>query len=58
MNNLAEKVILFTSAKIASLIKELNLKATDFDNKMEEFNSKTDIDISSLADMFKTELTA
>lgn len=48
----------FTSAKIASLIKELNLKATDFDNKMEDFNSKTDIDVSSLGDMFKTELTA
>ena len=48
----------FTSAKIASLIKELELKALNCKNNMEEFNSKTEIDISSISDMFKNELTA
>ena len=48
----------FTSAKIASLIKELELKALNHKNNMEEFNSKTEIDISSISDMFKNELTA
>lgn len=48
----------FTSAKIASLIKELELKALNCKNNMEEFNSKTEIDISSISDMFKQELTA
>ncbi len=48
----------FTSAKIASLIKELELKALNYKNNMEEFNSKTEIDISSISDMFKNELTA
>ena len=47
----------FTSAKIASLIKELEIKALDYKNNMEEFNSKTEIDISSISDMFKQELT-
>lgn len=46
----------FTSAKIASLIKELQLKAVNYDAAMEEFNSKTDIDITSIADSFKNEL--
>lgn len=48
----------FTSAKIASLIKELQLKATKYDNNMEDFNSKTEIDISTIADDFKDMLAA
>ena len=44
---------IFTSAKIASLIKELQLKATKYDNDMEEFNSNNEIDIASLSDDFK-----
>ncbi len=48
----------FTSAKIASLIKELQLKAVNFDAAMEEFNTKTSIEITSVADEFKSELAA
>ena len=47
----------FTSAKIAQLIKNLNLEATKYNNNMEEFNTNTDIDITSVADMFKDDLT-
>ena len=47
----------FTSAKIASLIKELQLKAVNYDAAMEEFNTNTSIDITSVADTFKTDLT-
>ena len=46
----------FTSAKIASLIKELQLKAVNFDAAMEEFNTNTSIEITSVADEFKAEL--
>ena len=48
----------FTSAKIAALIKDLQLKANKFDAAMEEFNSKTSIEISSISDEFETMLAA
>lgn len=48
----------FTSAKIASLIKDLQLKAVNFDAAMEEFNTKTSIDITSVEDTFKLDLAA
>ena len=41
----------------AQMIKDLNLKATKYNNNMEEFNTNTDIDITSIADMFKDDLT-
>ena len=43
----------FTSAKIASLIKELELKANKFDTAMDNFNKNTNIDISSSFDKFE-----
>ena len=48
----------FTSAKIAALIKDLELKANKFDAAMDKFNSETEIDITSISDEFKEELTA
>lgn len=48
----------FTSAKIAALLKDLQLKANKFDANMEEFNSKTEIDIGDLTDEFKSALAA
>ena len=48
----------FTSAKIASLIKDLQLKAVNFDAAMEEFNTNTSIDITSVEDTFKFDLAA
>ena len=36
----------FTSAKIASLLKDLQLKANKFDSNMEEFNTSTSIEIT------------
>lgn len=42
----------FTSAKIDALIKDLQLKIAKFDAAIEEFNTKTDIDISSTGDDF------
>ena len=48
---------IFTSAKIASLIKDLNLKATKYNNNLEEFNSNTDIEVSSCEDILKTDIT-
>ena len=48
----------FTSAKIAALIKDLQLKANKFDTNMENFNSSTEITIDdTIADMFKSDLT-
>lgn len=47
----------FTSAKIAALIKDLQLKANKYDTAMEDFNNNTEIDITSLSEDFKTELT-
>ena len=47
----------FTSAKIAALIKDLQLKANKFDTAMEKFNNDTEIDITSISEDFMTELT-
>lgn len=44
----------FTSAKIAALIKDLQLKANKFDAAMEKFNNETEIDISSISDEYST----
>ena len=49
---------IFTSAKIASLIKDLQLKANKFDAAMEKFNNETEIDITSIEDDYKTFLIA
>ena len=49
---------IFTSAKIASLIKDLNLKANKFKNNLEAFNTKTEIDIADCTDMFKADIAA
>jgi len=48
----------FTSAKIAALIKDLQLKANKFDAAMDKFNTETEIDITSISDEFKNEFTA
>ena len=48
----------FTSAKIAALIKDLQLKANKFDTAMEKFNSETEIDITAISDDFESLLTA
>lgn len=48
----------FTSAKIASLKKELQLEANKHDAAMEKFNTETSIDISNYIDEFKTFLAA
>lgn len=45
----------FTSAKIAALIKDLQLKANKFDSNMENFNSKTEITLDeTLIPMFES----
>ena len=50
---------IFTSAKIAALIKDLQLKANKFDADMENFNNNTEISIDeTTSDMFKTDITA
>jgi len=47
----------FTSAKIATLVKDLQLKANKFDTNMENFNNSTEITIDdTLTDMFKSDL--
>ena len=48
----------FTSAKIAALIKDLQLKANKFDAAMDKFNSETEIDITTISDEFKDDFTA
>ena len=48
----------FTSAKIAALIKDLQLKANKFDTAMDKFNSETEIDITSISDEFKDDFAA
>lgn len=49
----------FTSAKIAALIKDLNLKANKFDSNMEKFNSGTEISLDdATSPMFVTDLAA
>ena len=47
----------FTSAKIAALIKDLQLKANKFDTAMEKFNNETEIDITSIGDDYINMLT-
>ena len=48
----------FTSAKIAALVKDLQLKANKFDTNMENFNNSTEITIDeTIVDMFKPDLT-
>ena len=50
---------IFTSAKIAALIKDLQLKANKFDTDMENFNNNTEISIdASTAEMFTTDIAA
>lgn len=49
----------FTSAKIAQLTKDLQLKANKYDAAMEKFNSETTIDIpETLNEMFKDDIAA
>lgn len=49
----------FTSAKIAALIKDLNLKANKYDSDMEKFNNNTEITLDdAAAPMFTTDLAA
>lgn len=55
LKNIGKEEI-FTSAKIAALIKDLQLKANKFDTDMENFNNNTDITIDeSLKEMFATD---
>ena len=49
----------FTSAKIAALIKDLQLKANKFDTEMENFNNNTEISIDeSTSEMFTADFAA
>lgn len=48
----------FTSAKIASLIKDLQLKANKYDAAMEKFNNCTIIDLGSISSDFETYMAA
>ena len=56
-NNMSKKET-FTSAKIASLKKELQLKANKYDSAMEKFNNETTIDISAIGEEFKSDFIA
>lgn len=47
----------FTSAKIAALIKDLSLKANKHDAAMEKFNNETEIDITSTNDDYAEFMT-
>lgn len=47
----------FTSAKISSLLKELQLEANKHDAAMEKFNTETSIDIANISDDFKMYIT-
>ena len=48
----------FTSAKIASLVKENQLKANKFDAKLKEFNDNTNITCTDdIAEKFSIDLT-
>lgn len=47
----------FTSAKIAALIKDLQLNANKYDAAMEKFNADTEIDLNNVSDDFKEYLT-
>ena len=49
----------FTSAKIAQLIKDLQLKANKYDAELEKFNNNTSIELTdSMADMFEKDIAA
>ena len=49
----------FSSAKIAQLIKDLQLKANKYDAELEAFNNKTTITLSDdMVSMFETEIAA
>jgi len=56
--NALGKEEVFTSAKIAALIKDLQLKANKFDTAMEKFNNETEIDITSVEDDIESLLAA
>lgn len=47
----------FTSAKIAALIKDLQLKANKYDAEMEKFNNETEIDLGDMSENFKSYIT-
>lgn len=57
LKNLGKKET-FTSAKIAALIKDLQLKANKYDAAMEKFNNETSIDIADLSEDFESFVTA
>jgi hypothetical protein len=58
LKNIGKEEI-FTSAKIAALIKDLNLKANKYDSDMEKFNNNTDITLDeTTTPMFTTDLAA
>ena len=49
----------FTSAKIAQLLKDLQLKANKYDAEMEKFNADTTIEIpENISNMFKEDVAA
>lgn len=48
----------FTSAKIAQLIKDLQLKANKYDTNLADFNNNTEIDIAGCSNDFEDYLTA
>jgi hypothetical protein len=49
----------FTSAKIAALIKDLTLKANKYDSNMEKFNNNTEITLDDdTAPMFENNIAA
>lgn len=48
----------FTSAKIAALIKDLQLKANKYDANLEKFNNETSIELTDCADEFKGYMAA
>ena len=57
LKNLGKEEV-FTSAKIAALIKDLQLKANKFDTDMENFNNNTEISIDeSMKDDFTLAIT-
>lgn len=56
LKNLSKDEV-FTSAKIAALIKDLQLKANKFDAAMEKFNTETEIEVTE-PDEYSTLLAA
>lgn len=47
-----------SSAKIAQLVKDLQLKANKYDANLEKFNNETSIDISGISEDFKEYIAA